>query len=224
MAEKQGQSLRRNRIQLHDSGEATSDNGAQFSVVISNAAGSCYQQHGDFNRERPTCDHHAARQARPIAAGQTATFSVTATGTAPLSYQWKKNGATISGATASTYTTPRTTGSDNGAQFTVVVSNTAGKTTSNIATLTVKRPVAPSITVQPTSQTVTAGQTATFSVTASGTAPLSYQWRRTAQPSAAQPRRPTPRPRRPVQTMERSSPCSSVTPQAASPATLPRSP
>ena len=41
-----------------------------------------------------------------VTAGQTATFSVTATGTAPLSYQWKKNGAAISGATASSYTTP----------------------------------------------------------------------------------------------------------------------
>ena len=75
-----------------------------------------------------------------VTAGQTATLSVTATGTAPLSYQWKKNGTAISGATSSTYTTPATTASDNGAQFTVTVSNSVGTVTSNAATLTVTTP------------------------------------------------------------------------------------
>src|SRR5437879_6448275 len=50
-----------------------------------------------------------------VTAGQTATFIVVAGGTAPLSYQWKKNGTTISGATSASYTTPATTNSDNGA-------------------------------------------------------------------------------------------------------------
>src|SRR5947199_149478 len=72
-----------------------------------------------------------------VTSGQTASFSVTATGAAPLSYQWNKNGAAISGATSATYTTPATTSSDNGAQFVVVVSNVAGNVTSNAATLTV---------------------------------------------------------------------------------------
>ena len=112
-----------------------------------------------------------------ITAGQTATFSVTATGTAPLSYQWSKNGTLISGATSSSYTTPAETTSASGAQFTVVVSNSVGSVTSSAATLTVNpAPVAPSITTQPSSVTITTGQTATFSVTATGTAPLSYQW------------------------------------------------
>jgi len=115
--------------------------------------------------------------AQTVIGGQSATFSVAATGTAPLSYQWNKNGAAVSGATSSSYTTPATTSSDNGAQFAVVVSNAAGSITSNSATLTVNAgPVAPSITTQPTSQTVTAGQAATFTVTATGTAPLGYQW------------------------------------------------
>src|SRR5437667_863883 len=72
-----------------------------------------------------------------VTSGQTASFSVTATGAAPLSYQWNKNGAAISGAISDTYTTPATTSSDNGAQFVVVVSNVAGNVTSNAATLTV---------------------------------------------------------------------------------------
>src|SRR5437879_3176160 len=112
-----------------------------------------------------------------VTVGQTATFSVVATGTAPLSYQWMKGGATIPGATSSSYTTPPTTSADTGSQFTVMVSNTAGNITSNAATLTVSAAaVAPSITTQPASQTVTAGQTATFGVVAGGTAPLSYRW------------------------------------------------
>jgi Abnormal spindle-like microcephaly-assoc'd, ASPM-SPD-2-Hydin/Immunoglobulin I-set domain len=112
-----------------------------------------------------------------VTAGQTATFSVTASGTAPLGYQWTKNGAAISGATAASYTTPATTSTDNGSQFVVTVSNSAGSVTSSAAILTVNAPaVAPTITTQPKSQTITAGQTTTFSVTASGTAPMGYQW------------------------------------------------
>jgi hypothetical protein len=114
-----------------------------------------------------------------ITAGQTGTFSVTATGTTPLSYQWQKNGTAISGATSASYTTPAETTADSGAQFSVVVSNSAGSLTSNSAILTVNpAPVPPSFVSQPTSQSITAGQTATFSVTASGTAPLSYQWQK----------------------------------------------
>jgi len=83
-------------------------------------------------------------------------------------------GSNIGGATSSSYTTPATTTADSGATFVVVVSNSAGTATSNAATLTVNAaPVAPSITTQPANQTVTAGQTATFSVVAGGTAPLS---------------------------------------------------
>src|SRR4029077_675982 len=98
-----------------------------------------------------------------------ATFNVAATGTAPLSYQWRKSGVTISGATSATYTTQATTSSDNGAQFTVLVSNSAGNVTSNAGPPTVNTAsVPPSITAQPTSQTVTAGGTAVFSVGATG--------------------------------------------------------
>lgn len=75
--------------------------------------------------------------AQSVSAGQQATFTVAATGTAPLTYQWYRNGAAIGGATSSSYTTPATTTSDNGAQFTVVVTNSAASITSNSAALTV---------------------------------------------------------------------------------------
>ena len=114
-----------------------------------------------------------------VTAGQTASFAVVAAGTAPLSYQWQKNGANIAGATAASYTTPVTTTGDSGSTFDVVVSNTAGTVTSSAATLTVNAAaVAPTITTQPANQTVTAGQTASFAVVAAGTAPLSYQWQK----------------------------------------------
>ncbi len=81
---------------------------------------------------------HPASQA--IALGQTATFSAAASGTDPLTYQWQKNGTAISGAAASSYTTPPATISDSGAKFRVLVSNSAGSATSNEAVLTVNNP------------------------------------------------------------------------------------
>jgi hypothetical protein len=109
-----------------------------------------------------------------VNAGQTATFSVSATGAMPLTYQWQKNAVNISGATLATFTTPATTSSDNGAMFGVVVMHSTQSVASSLATLTVNGP--PTITSQPTNQTVVAGQTATFSVVANGTSPLTYQW------------------------------------------------
>ena len=73
-----------------------------------------------------------------VNAGWPATFSVTATGTAPLTYQWRKNGVNIPGATANPYTTAAATTNDNGAQYGVVVANADGSVTSSVATLTVK--------------------------------------------------------------------------------------
>src|SRR5712664_295332 len=125
----------------------------------------------------PTITTQPANQT--VTAGQTATFMVVATGTAPLTYQWQKNGVNVSGATAASYTTAVTTTTDSGATFRMVVSNTAGTVTSAAATLTVTAAtVTPSITTQPTNQTVTAGQTAAFTVVAAGTAPLTYQWQK----------------------------------------------
>ena len=114
---------------------------------------------------------------KTVVVGQTATFTVTATGTDPLSYQWKKNGSDISGATSSSYTTPVTTITDNNALFSVVVTNSADSVTSDNAKLTVNL-VVPIITAQPVAQTITAGEMATFSVTATSTESLSYQWKK----------------------------------------------
>lgn len=74
---------------------------------------------------------------RTVNVGATATFSVAATGTAPLSYQWYRGSTAISGATSASYTTPPTTAADGGATFHVVVTNAAGSAASNSVTLTV---------------------------------------------------------------------------------------
>lgn len=72
-----------------------------------------------------------------VAAGQAASFTVTAAGSAPIAYQWQRNGVNIGGATFATYTTLPTTSADNGAVFTVQVSNSVGGATSVPAVLTV---------------------------------------------------------------------------------------
>src|SRR5438445_480630 len=122
----------------------------------------------------PTITTQPANQT--VTAGQTATFAVVAAGTAPLGYQWQKNGVSIAGATSVSYTTPATTTADSGTTIRVKASNAARTVTSSAATLTVNAaPVAPTITTPPGNQTVTAGQTASATVEAAGTAPHGEQ-------------------------------------------------
>src|SRR5437660_4999 len=110
-----------------------------------------------------------------VTAGQTATFSVSATGTAPLSYQWKKNGIAVNGASSSAYTTPATSSSDNGEQFTVVVSNSAGSVTSSAAILTVNASIPPLQVASSQLPGGTAGSAYSATLSASGgTSP--YSW------------------------------------------------
>lgn len=109
-----------------------------------------------------------------VTQGSSGTFSVTASGDPPLSYQWRFNGGAIVGATSSSYTVLNAQAANAG-NYDVVVSNPYGTATSPVATLTVLIP--PTITTQPLSQTVVQGNNATFTVVASGTPPLSYQWR-----------------------------------------------
>ncbi len=109
--------------------------------------------------------------------GNTATFTVSATGTAPLSYRWYFNTNTpASGSTGPTLTLNNVQFSDAGGYF-VVVTNIAGSITSVVARLIVTNiETPPFITAQPQSQTVAQGQTVNFSVAAGGSVPLFYQW------------------------------------------------
>lgn len=91
-----------------------------------------------------------------VTAGQTATFSVVATGTAPLSYQWQSNGTAIAGATAASYTTPATLAANSGTNYNVVVTGAAGSVTSSAAVLTVTSPTCGVVPAAPTGLTATA--------------------------------------------------------------------
>ncbi|MCW3074880.1 MAG: C-terminal target protein [Flaviaesturariibacter sp.] len=112
--------------------------------------------------------------AQSACAGGTATFSVAATGNA-LTYQWRKDGVAITGATSATYTISPVATTSAGA-YSVVVTGSCGTVTSNAVTLTVNAVTA--ITTQPVAQTVCAGASASFTVAASGTGTLMYQWRK----------------------------------------------
>ena len=103
---------------------------------------------------------------RTVSVNQTATFTVAASGDAPLSYQWQRNHVNISGAPNSpSYTTPATTLADSGAQFRCIVTNPYGNATSNDATLTVVANQLPtaSIDTPVTGTRYTFNQTISFS-------------------------------------------------------------
>jgi glucose/arabinose dehydrogenase len=116
----------------------------------------------------PSISSHPANVT--VAAGQAASFSVAASGTAPLGYQWQRNGANIAGATSPTYSLT-TSAADNGAMFRAVVSNAAGSVTSNAATLTVLTNNAPvaTITAPVNGTPYRGGQVITFAGTGSDT-------------------------------------------------------
>ncbi len=117
-------------------------------------------------------------QDRTVGEGQNATFTIKASGTAPLNYQWYFNTNTLlAGKTSATLTLSAVSTNQSGG-YSVIVTNIAGAATSIVASLTVTStpPTAPTITTQPQNQDVAEGETATFSVVATGTPPLSYQW------------------------------------------------
>lgn len=119
----------------------------------------------------------AQPQSQTVVAGQSAVLSVSANGTAPLSYQWKKggvslaNGGSVSGAATANLTLSSASQSDVGS-YSVVVTNSVGVATSTTATLTVSTP--PGITSSPQSATILQGHATTFTVTATNAS--SYQW------------------------------------------------
>lgn len=110
--------------------------------------------------------------------GGTVTFTAAFSGTPTPTRQWFRNGAIIGGATGLSYSFTATL-ADTGAIFTCTATNSADSVTTNAVALTVTAAaVAPSIVTQPAAQTVASGSDVTFSVVASGTSPLAFQWRR----------------------------------------------
>lgn len=160
------------------------DNAHQFRVVVSNSAGSVTSNAALLTvtaaQTAPAFSTQPANQG--VIAPNTATFSVAVTGNPGPMLQWQvstnagSSFADIAGATASSYTTAATVAGDNGNQYRAVATNASGSTTSNVATLTVDLPAAPSFTTQPVNIAVTEGQNAQFTVVVSGTPTPTLQW------------------------------------------------
>jgi Immunoglobulin I-set domain/Immunoglobulin domain len=141
-----------------------------YLVVVTNAFGAVVSAKAQLEL-LPTFLSVPTNQIVP--AGATASFYVTATGSQPLSYQWRLNGTDLSGQTR-TALTIASVQSTNLGDYSVLVRNPFGSTSSPPATLTIG--VVPSIVIAPENQVISAGSNATFSVVAGGSEPLSYQW------------------------------------------------
>jgi plastocyanin len=145
----------------NDAGSTTSD-GAVLTLAIANV--------GPVFTTQPS--------SQTVTAGGAVTFTAAASGTPAPTFQWQKSGVNISGATSASYALSSTTTGDAGS-YTVVATNSVSPVTSNAATLTVNpAPVAPVITTQPSTQTVTAGNSVTFTAAASGIPAPTYQWKK----------------------------------------------
>jgi hypothetical protein len=117
-------------------------------------------------------------QTKSVVAGSPASLAVTASGSAPLSYQWLKNGSTLPGQTGAVLNIASVTANDAG-NYSVSISNGAGNANSSTAILTVTpAPTKPEISMQPLGDAIASGNPVSLSVTATGTAPLQYQWYR----------------------------------------------
>jgi hypothetical protein len=159
------------------------DSGKLFRCAATNATGTTNSNSATLavNAIAPVISAQPA--AKSVNVGSTATFSVTASSSITMTYQWQSstNGTTWSnvstgtGSTSASYTTAATVIGDSGKSFRCAVTNATGTTNSNGATLTVNA-LAPSITAQPAAQSVIVGSTATFSVTASSSVTMTYQW------------------------------------------------
>jgi hypothetical protein len=154
---------------------AIGDNGAQFRCAIANPCGMVTS-----NTTTLTVGTVPVVSVNPrdtaVVSGAMATFAVTATGTLPLTYLWQKNGTVITGATGASYSTPAVSMADSGSLFKCVVSNAYGSVTSAAGMLRVV--TVPAITLNPKDSMVLSGAAAGFSVSATGTPPLSYQWQK----------------------------------------------
>lgn len=151
--------------------------GAQFLCIVTNVTGSVSSSAATLTVVVPPTIT-AQPQPMSVQIGGQINFTVTAIGTAPFEYLWRKNGAPIAGAVSSVLAITNAQTSD-AADYSVQVSNLAGAVTSTVAGLSVlTNSVAPAITSQPQDAIMTVGQTVTFAVSVSGLPTPTVQWRK----------------------------------------------
>ena len=154
-----------------------------YSVVVKNSLGSATSVAVSLTITGLPPAIVASPSARTVTAGSSATFAVVAAGSPTLTYQWRKAGVALTSNTTATtvaLTLPNAQAADI-ANYDVVIANSVGSITSVAAALTVT-PAAPSVTSVPATQISAPGATATLTVVASGSAPLTYQWRKAGAP------------------------------------------
>jgi hypothetical protein len=151
----------------------TNDAGS-YRVVVSNSVNSITSEDATLSVLVPP-SISLQPQSKTNIAGDTVIFTVMASGSGTLLYQWRRNGTDLIGQNSSQLTLNNVQPVNEG-NYTVVVTNSAGSITSMVASLTVLVP--PTITGDPADVTVMDGDPVTFTVSATGTAPLSYQWRK----------------------------------------------
>ena len=156
-----------------------SDAGA-YDVVVTNSVGSVTSNSASLIITGLAPSIVTSPASQTVAAGTTVTFAVGVTGSPTLTYQWRKDGASLSGATNTTLTLANVQAGDSAA-YDVIVTNSVGSATSAAAVLTVN-PAAPTIASQPAAQSTALGSNASFTVGAVGSNPLSYQWRKAGTP------------------------------------------
>ena len=143
-----------------------------YTVTVTNVAGSITSKAATLTVDTPPV-FTTQPQSQTVVAGTDVTFTAAATGLPAPTFQWFLNGASISGGKTGTLTINNVKAAGAGL-YTAVATNIDGTATSGAATLTVIVP--PAITTQPKSQTVKAGVNVTFTVVATGTPTLAYQW------------------------------------------------
>ena len=161
-------------------GNVQAGNAGFYMATVANGNGSVASKRVTLNVNPPVGAPALSQQpvSLTIAVGLGASFNVVATGTAPLSYQWRKDGVAIAGATSAALILSNLTLGDAGI-YSVIVSNNVSSVTSLNATLTVVVPsLPPAITSQPRSVLVRPGATVAFTVGATSTTAVSYQWKK----------------------------------------------
>jgi len=152
----------------------TADDAANYDVVVMTQCGTFTSESAALTVQTPPVITQQPVN-KSVCRGAGVVLTVAATGTPVPTYQWRRNGMAISGATSPTYNIASAGVADAG-QYDVILTNVCESVASELATVEVRLPV--SIDVQPTGSTVCQGQAAALAVTASGTPPLTYQWKR----------------------------------------------